>query len=699
MAASITTPPPTAEARTTASPPGRPPAAVALLAALTGAAGYAAFAGGAVRQEDAVWLEAGLVLVALFAAAAWLGPRALRPSASPLALAGLGLLAVYAAWVGASLLWSVAPSDTWAELNRVLAYVLVVALAIAGASTAPRAIERVAIGWLAIATVIALYALGGKVFPGIFDHALEVTRLREPLEYASALGLACALAVPIAMRAATDRASAARWRIAALLALLVLLCCLGLTESVEAIVALVVAVVVVTAVRGPRLEGLGAFALAALAAAPVIAVALTEEALSDPGIALSRRIDAGLLLGLVLVGCAALLAVLGRLAIRAEPRVRWTSARNTRTWGVLGALLAALVCAAIALAATSDGGLRGALDRAGDDLRDVGAEATAPGAQPATGGDRWGWWQEAFGAFADEPVLGWGADGFEVSRRLYRVTPGDTGRAHSVPLQLMADTGAIGRGARARRPARAGRRGRAAAAQRSRRAASGRSAARCSPRRRRGAAHALVDWDWAIPGVTVPALLFLGVLCARRPAPEPVPSAYGLPREESSAGRFAALVACSLLLCAALASAILPAWSQERTDRALELAREPTPERLEDAAATAAPGVAARPARRAPALRRGGIDQAPRPRDRRAHAPARCRRPPAVERRGVDAAGARRRSCSPTARASFAPPAARPSSTRGTRRRSASPARCSSWRRRRSPRRPRWGRRCRWRPR
>ena len=584
MAASITTPPPTAEARTTASPPGRPPAAVALLAALTGAAGYAAFAGGAVRRQDAAWLEAGLVLVALLAAAAWLGPRALRPSSSPLALAGLGLLAAYASWVGASLLWSVAPSDSWAELNRVLAYVLVVALAIAGASTAPRAIERVAIGWLAIATVIALYALGGKVLPGIFDHAAEVPRLREPLAYASALGLACVLAVPIAMRAAVDRATAPGWRIAALLALLALLCCVGLTESVEAIAALVVAVVVVTAVRGPRLEGLAAFALAALAAAPAIAVALTEEALSRPGIARAERIDAGLLLGVVLVGCAALLAAAGWLAIRTESRVRWTPARTTRTWGVLGALLAALLCAGVALAATSEGGLRGALDRAGDDLRDVNAEAAAPAAQPPTGGDRWGWWEEAFASFADKPVLGWGADGFEVSRRLYRETPGDTGRAHSVPLQLLADTGTIGAVLALGGLLALG-------------VAAALSLRRLPPGRERGLAgallgaaaawgvHALVDWDWAIPGVTVPALLFLGVLCARRPAPDPEPRAFGLPREESSAGRFAALVAVSLLLCAALASAILPAWSQERADRALELAR--SPERLEDAAAAA----------------------------------------------------------------------------------------------------------------
>ena len=587
MATMIPTPPRTAEASPAGAPAGRPAAAIAVLAALTGAAGYAVFAGGAIRQQDAAWLEAGLVLVALFALAAWLGPRALRPSASPLAAAGVGLLALYAGWVGASLLWTVAPSATWIELNRVLAYVLVVALAIAGASTAPRAVERVALGWLAIATVVALYALGGKVLPGVFDHAEDVTRLRAPFDYTGPLGLVCALAAPVAVRVAVD-AWAAPWRrVCALLALFVLLSCLGLTGSPEAVAALVVAIVVVTVVRGPRLTGLAAFALAALAAAPVIAVALTEEALSESGVALGRRIDAGLLFGLVILGAGALLALIARLAIRAEGRRRWTPARNARAWAVLGGLLAALACGGIALAATSEGGVRGALERAGDDLRDVRADEAAPSTRQATGGDRWGWWEEAAGTFAAKPVLGWGGDGFEVSRRLHRATPGETGRAHSVPLQMLSDTGVVG--------AVLGLGGLLALG-----VAAALGLRRLAPGRERdlgGAllaataawgAHALVVWDWSIPGVTIPALLFLGVLCARRPeARDAAPAAFGVPREESSAGRFAALAVGGLLLCAALTSVVLPAWSEERADTAVELARDRDTKRQEDAAAAA----------------------------------------------------------------------------------------------------------------
>ena len=67
--------------------------------------------------------------------------------------------------------------------------------AIALGSSLPRAAERVALGYLAIATLVALYALGGKLFPwleipGLIDlnHTERFSRLRAPLDYWNALG-------------------------------------------------------------------------------------------------------------------------------------------------------------------------------------------------------------------------------------------------------------------------------------------------------------------------------------------------------------------------------------------------------------------------------------------------------------------------------------------------------------------------------
>src|SRR5688572_1680544 len=126
----------------------RPPSGVVLLVALLGAAGYAAFAGGAVRLPEETWLQAGLALLAVLTAAAWLGPGSLRPAASPYAIAGLVVLVIFAAWTGASLLWSVTPDRTWEEVNRTIAYALVVAIGLAAGGSVPRAIERTAGGFL-----------------------------------------------------------------------------------------------------------------------------------------------------------------------------------------------------------------------------------------------------------------------------------------------------------------------------------------------------------------------------------------------------------------------------------------------------------------------------------------------------------------------------------------------------------------------
>ena len=182
-------------------------------------------------------LQIGIALVSIGAAIGWLFSRTLSLRASTEAWIGVGLLLGFAVWCGVTLLWSVAPDETWAQVNRGIAYTLVAVLAIAVGSSAPRAIERVATGWLVVAIVCALYALGGKLIPGVevlgvsFDHTAFASRLREPLQYWNALGLVCVLAVPIALRMTTDVARRPAVRCAALGALFVLLTCLGMTYS------------------------------------------------------------------------------------------------------------------------------------------------------------------------------------------------------------------------------------------------------------------------------------------------------------------------------------------------------------------------------------------------------------------------------------------------------------------------------------
>jgi hypothetical protein len=119
-------------------------AASALSWALLLALLYAAFAHGVAQYPDETRLQIGLCAVSAFAlAGVLLGP--LRPRAPALAWVGVGVLVLFAAWSGITLAWSVAPDRTWLEVNRAIAYVLVLVLAM-GASH-PRAMARVAVGY------------------------------------------------------------------------------------------------------------------------------------------------------------------------------------------------------------------------------------------------------------------------------------------------------------------------------------------------------------------------------------------------------------------------------------------------------------------------------------------------------------------------------------------------------------------------
>jgi hypothetical protein len=91
------------------------------------------------------------------------------------------------------------------------------------------------------------------------------------------------------------------------------------------------------------------------------------------------------------------------------------------------------------------------------------------------------------------------------------------------------------------------------------------------------AVHGVVDWDWDIPAVTLPPLIFLGLLAARphlagrrsrsaEPFADPEPAGAGV--------RAFALVGAALLLCGLLASSLLPELSQSRTEAA-EVASSP----------------------------------------------------------------------------------------------------------------------------
>lgn len=140
---------------------------VALAAALLLLILYAAFDHGAVALPVDTRLQVAIAAIAAVAGAGWLWSGTLRLSAPRSAIAGTVLLAAFACWSGITVLWSVAPDQTWIELNRAIGYVIVLCLAIAVGASLANAVKLVTSGFLAIALAVTAYALGQKLFPGL----------------------------------------------------------------------------------------------------------------------------------------------------------------------------------------------------------------------------------------------------------------------------------------------------------------------------------------------------------------------------------------------------------------------------------------------------------------------------------------------------------------------------------------------------
>jgi hypothetical protein len=560
-----------------------------LTLALLAACAYAAFAHGAVRIPDESWLQAGLLVTSLFAAAPWLSRQEAWASSVPgAAWLGLALLTAFGAWSALSILWSVAPDNSWLEANRAFAYALAVLLALGLGATSAGAVERIALGWLLVATAVALYALAGKVAPGAIAPDEPIARLRAPLQYWNALALVCAMALPVALRVATDTARSPRPRLAALAATYVLAMAMGLTYSRGGFVALAVSLVVATALGRRRLRGLGALALAAVALAPVLMVAFTLDGLTNNDATLGQRIHDGRIFGAVALIMLGLLLVAGDRALHFERHRRLPRAVETWAWQALAAVALVAVLGAVVVVAADH-------DRVWHSFTDVRQDRQYDPARlvSTNSGNRWVWWKEAAGAFSDKPLGGWGAGSFGTVHLRYREQPLGVQQPHNVELQWLSETGIVGfvlaLGGLLALLGAATARVRAQPEGRERELAVALLAAAVA-----WLVHGLVDWDWDIPAVTLPPLLFLGVLAARGGERTREPAPFADPEERGIGARAFVLAGVALLLCGALASAALPALSQSRTDAAETASSADTAARDADVAARLNP-VAVRP--------------------------------------------------------------------------------------------------------
>jgi hypothetical protein len=571
----------------------RPP--VLLAAVLLVVLAYAAFAHGAVQSPTEPRLQVAIAAIVAAAGASWLWSGTLRISAPALAVTGAGMLAAFVVWSGVTVLWSVAPDRTWIEFNRALTYVIVLGLAIGVGASYKRSVELVAKGFLLVALAVTVYALGQKLIPGLHIAGLfdlnqtgVLPRLQEPFGYWNALALFLVMGTPMALACVVDTSAGVRLRLAALLALELMLLTVCLTFSRGGLLALVVALSIWVAFSGARLRSLMWLGASCLATVAPAAFGLTSHSLTTAGASLGQReIAGGELTALVLVSLLVLVAA-GRRLLELERTVHVGPLEARRITRSLLAGSAAVLVVVLLLVTLSGRGLTGTVSHAWSSF--TATRGTTSAYDPhrllsADSENRWVWWKEAAGAFSDRPIGGWGAGSFRVVHLLYRRDTISVLQPHSVPLQLLAETGLIGAllvmggyallfsaGVRTVR----------------RRLAPG-------PERLLGGAllaaafayafHTLYDWDWDIPGVTLPALVFLGVLAGAghrqdvgRPPQTPAPGA-GM--------RVIALGALGLMASLFALSAVLPSLAASKAGSAVVAASSSSSSELARAQASA----------------------------------------------------------------------------------------------------------------
>ncbi|HEX2503115.1 MAG TPA: O-antigen ligase family protein [Miltoncostaeaceae bacterium] len=490
-------------------------------------------------------LAIGAPLAAVAVVLAW-DRAALRSGPARLALAAAGGIAL---WSGLSIVWAAAPDLAWIDANRQAIALAALALGLSLGALLPRAPVALGLGLSAAAALPVAIALGSKIVPGLLGSDRDLARLAEPVGYWNALALVTAMALPGLLWLAGDRR---RWALplagAAIAAYGV---ALVLTYSRGGLLAAAMAVAVTVALIPRRGPALAALVAGAAGAAWPAAQGLTDDLLSSDAIPVDLREGAGAGFGWRLAAGLALAAVLAPAIVWAWGRLGLGARGRPRLIAV--GLVVALCLIVVAGTAASPQGRDWADERVSE-LRGEGGDAVAndPGRLvSASANQRRAWWGEAWRGFEDSPLLGQGAGGFALVHLQERRNSDDalaTREPHGVGPRFLSGTGLVGTalfaalvGAIVWGVLRAARIG------------VGPEIGLPLAVLAAFALQASIDWAWAIPALTVPALAAAGVVLAA--------AAPG--RATGAATRPGPLAAGALACVAALAvaSAALPWWS------------------------------------------------------------------------------------------------------------------------------------------
>jgi O-Antigen ligase len=412
-----------------------------------------------------------------------------------------------AAWIALSILWSRATPQTVLEVERMLVYLSAAWGVLAIGRT--RSARYILGGVLAGISLIASFSLGTRLFPNqiqVYDRG-AVYRLAQPLGYWNALAILAAMGVVLAVGfAARGRSLIVRAASAAVLA--ILLPTFYFTFGRAGWIALAAGLLVAVLLDPQRLQLLLTMLVVAPAAAAAIWLANDSPGLTHSGASAARAAHDGHRLAVWLLVIAFLVAAAVTVLGFAERRVSVS--------GLTRRIFAVALCIVVI------GGLASVFARYGSPYalaRKGYAAFKAPTPRVVnlnerllsfSGNGRYQLWRLAWEDARHHPWLGSGAGSYE--RYFLRHQPADVGRvrdAHGLYVETLAELGPlglilllIGLGI----PLAAGFRARGHPLVP---AACGAYSAYL--------VHAIADWDWEVPAVTVTAIMCGGaVLLAER---------------------------------------------------------------------------------------------------------------------------------------------------------------------------------------
>jgi hypothetical protein len=384
-----------------------------------------------VRSVAALLVWWGLLMGAAFS----LGPLARVPR---IAVACGGLLLALALFTALSMAWAPSAERAFGEFDRVLLYAGVLLLPVVFAR--PRDAGRWADGMAGAAAVVALLAVGQRLFPGIFpsDHLADVlpnaaTRLSYPLGYWNGLAIFVGLGLPLLLRVAVS-ARAPFVRGAAILPMPAIAATMYLSSSRGGVAVGLVAALVFT-VLSSRVRALAALLATAVGSAGAIAMLAARPVLVDGPFGTSKGESAGVEAALLIAGISVICA-LAYMALTAAfterlrvPVVVW--------------LVLAVVGAGAVIAANPGKRI--------DEFKAPPPAQTLPGAIPVdthlssgSGSGRWQFWSAALDEFSSHPLRGGGAGSFEPWWAQHGKLDWFVRNAHSLWLESLAELGLIG---------------------------------------------------------------------------------------------------------------------------------------------------------------------------------------------------------------------------------------------------------------